>query len=187
MREVARRRTRRVAGVTVGLTVAGALAGAIISSATLAILGVLVDGPGGFPHVWDAFVLAAVVGGALGGVLTPSAAWILLRRVPIGRAFGITAISTAVGGAVGLLASALNPLVAIGGAVIGFAVSVGWLRRKGHRSTEVVETGALQSGSASERLAMWNRHPAESDGNGETVSREDWSQSPNQRPGPPRS
>ena len=127
----------RVAAVTGALIVGGAMAGCVVSVATLAVLGFVVDGPGGFPDVWDAFSAAAAVGAILGAVLAPVCGWPLLRRVPLGRAFGFTAVGATLGGALGLLLSALNPFAAIGGAVAGFAASVGWLRRESGRLAPV--------------------------------------------------
>ena len=64
---------------------------ATIAPVLLAVVGRIVDGPGGFPYVWDAFWFASILGAFLGGVLAPLAGFVLLRRVPIGKALAVTA------------------------------------------------------------------------------------------------
>jgi hypothetical protein len=92
------------------------------------VLGFVVDGPGGFPYVREAFSLAAVVGAILGTVLVPISTWGFLRRAPLGRIFGWTTIGTTAGGTLGLLITRLDPVVATLGATLGFCLSVAAIR-----------------------------------------------------------
>jgi hypothetical protein len=125
-------RAPRAAGVTVGLMIAGAIVGGILGAGLLAAVGLLVDGPGGFPYVWDAFVLAALVGARLGAIGLPVLTWGLLRRVSLGRILAYTASGTVLGSAAGLLGSHVDPFLAVAGASVGFgAAGVGlWLRAR---------------------------------------------------------
>jgi hypothetical protein len=72
--------------------------------------------------------IAAAFGALCGGVLAPSAGWLLLRRVPLARAAIGTAVGTIFGGALGEWLAPLNPY-AVGvpgilvGAVCGFTLS----------------------------------------------------------------
>jgi hypothetical protein len=118
----------RVVTVTTGLSVFGAIVGAA-AGATSMFIGTLLSGQ---LMLDELFVLGipAVVGAALGAVLTPIAGWMLLRRVPLGRAFAGLALGTIAGGALGwsLLARPLSPhvdpiIVAVGSAVVGFLVA----------------------------------------------------------------
>ena len=102
--------------------------GGALGVGLLAAFGLVADGPGGFPYVWDAFIVAGVLGTLLGGVLAPLAGWLFLRHVPFSHVFAGTATGTAVGAGIGLFASGLDPLVAVGGAVTGFALAIVLLR-----------------------------------------------------------
>ena len=110
--------------MTFGLAVAGGVVGVVLGAGLLAVFGLLIDGWGGFPYMWDAFVVAGAVGTLLGGVLAPLAGWLFLRHVPFSCVFGSTAVGTALGASTGLLASSLDPVSAVGGAIAGFALSV---------------------------------------------------------------
>jgi hypothetical protein len=123
-----RARVARVTGATFGLAAGGALAGSVVGVGWLAALGLAVDGPGGFPYVWDAFVVAASVGAVLGGIGLPTVTWGYLRHVAFGRVVAYGATGTVVGGTVGALASRLGVFPAIAGAVVGFICSTLLLR-----------------------------------------------------------
>ena len=90
----------RVLVVTAGLAVAGATCGGLAAAVALALAllpsegMVLFSDPG-------VLRLAAVVGAGIGSVLAPIAGWLLLRHVPLGRAFAGLTIGTIVGGVVG--------------------------------------------------------------------------------------
>jgi ABC-type antimicrobial peptide transport system permease subunit len=73
--------------------------------------------------------LPALVGGVLGGTVGPAVAWALLRDVPLGVAFVVTSVGTALGGIVGWYAGGTHDvLVAMYGAVIGLVLSAILLR-----------------------------------------------------------
>lgn len=112
------------------LTIGGGAIGAAMGVTLLAVLGLIVDGRGGFPYVWDAFAISGLVGALLGAILAPLTGFTVLRRVPLGKALALTGTGTALGAAVGLLATNENPLWAVGGALSGYAVSAAWLRSR---------------------------------------------------------
>src|SRR5690349_17850849 len=92
----------RALGVTLGLGIAGAGFGASIGAGTLAAINLAIDGPGGFPYVFDAYTFAGGVGAFLGVIAFPYVAW-SLPTVSIGRILAATAVGTAIGGAAGFL------------------------------------------------------------------------------------
>jgi hypothetical protein len=106
----------------------GAFAGAVFGVASLAMLGLLVDGPGGFPYVWDAFVFAGVAGCALGVIAFSVVSWGMLRHVPLGRVIAETGAGTLIGAVASSLASGLNPLGGLVGALLGFCIGAVQLR-----------------------------------------------------------
>jgi hypothetical protein len=55
--------------------------------------------------------IAAGVGGGLGLVLAPAAAWLLMRHVAIGRALAETALGSAVGAFLGFLLTPATGLI----------------------------------------------------------------------------
>jgi hypothetical protein len=118
----------RIAALTASLVIGGALVGAVLGASLLALLGLVADGPGGFPDVWFAFEVAAVAGAIFGGVGLPLVSWTLLRHVPFYRIVLETGIGTALGASIGLLGFALNPLTAAGGAAAGFLLGAIQLR-----------------------------------------------------------
>jgi len=90
----------RAVAVTAGLSAAGAAFGAAAGATALGIVLALSDGL----HVLgDLGVLAipGVLGGAIGAVCAPLAGWLLLRRIPLGKAFLGLTIGTVLGGVVG--------------------------------------------------------------------------------------
>jgi hypothetical protein len=105
--------------ITLGLLAAGACVGGGIGVGLLGVFALAIDGPGGFPYVWDAFVLAGVVGALLGALLGPLIAWLALRDVPLWRVFAETAIGAVVGGAAGFVGSGFHPIIAVGAAALG--------------------------------------------------------------------
>lgn len=122
-----------VAGVTTGLVLAGASSGAVLGCALLWVLGVAVDGFGGFPHARSAYLLAALAGAPLGGLGIPLLAWSVLRDVPFISIVAGTMLGAVAGGTAGLLASGLNTNVALAGTVLGFAAGAVALRLKAGR------------------------------------------------------
>ena len=100
--------------VTLGLTVTGALVGAVCGGVAPAVVAVAAGDWRDLlrPGFW---VIGGIVGAAIGAVVAPVMSWLLLRRVPLGAAIGQTAAGTIAGGILGLIAGA--PLI---GAVSGF-------------------------------------------------------------------
>jgi hypothetical protein len=90
----------RLIAVTIGLSLAGAGFGALAGAMVL-ITSVLLSR--GADAVTDPIilVLGAMPGAILGAACAPVAGWLLLRRVPLGRAFGGLTIGTVLGGVLG--------------------------------------------------------------------------------------
>ena len=116
----------RAVGVTMTLGAVGALIGASIGAGVLAAVSYAIDDFGGFPYIWDAYMFAAFIGGALGIIAAPYAAW-SLPNVAIGRIMTTTSTWTAVGGAAGFVGAGLDFIAGIGGAVLGFVFATTWL------------------------------------------------------------
>ena len=114
----------RAVGVTIGLGAVGASVGAGLAAGLFAVLSLAIDGPGGYPYVWDAFWLAGVIGAGLGAIALPYVAW-SLPRVAIGRIVATTALGTAIGGTAGFLW--MHALGALLGAVMGFGCAASYL------------------------------------------------------------
>lgn len=97
----------------------GSVVGGILGSALLALIGVRL---GDFRISGEELYAGTVLGGVMGGVLAPIAAWTLVRRVPIWRAITDTAVGTVIGAMLGLIFQPLHdtawlspPLLGIGG------------------------------------------------------------------------
>lgn len=123
-------RLTRILLVTGGLSLAGALFGGLAGSAVGALMAVVAhatapDMPDpGFARV------GALVGAMLGTALLPVAAWVLMRRVPIGRALLGTLLGTVAGALVGGVVPPVGSIERmLLGALVGFAVAVLLLRR----------------------------------------------------------
>ena len=97
---IARYSPGRILVVTLGLSAAGAVFGGVAGAVALAISLVLSRDYG---HLNDPllFAVAATLGAMLGAGCAPLAGWLLLRRVPLGRAFGGLTVGATVGGVVG--------------------------------------------------------------------------------------
>ena len=136
---------RRVLAVTGGLAVAGLVVGAVVgvgvAGAFIALS--LLTRSGGVWNVGSTLLFSAMFGGALGLVLGPLAAWLLMRHVPIGRALGQTALGTAIGSFLGLLLVMfpvlLIPFPPLVLGLAGFAAAAVRLRIT-HRRKDVVPT-----------------------------------------------
>ena len=122
-------RNLRIAAVTGGLLVAGAIAGAIAADVAF-LIAVAVDGSGSELIALDPLLFVGALGALLGGVLLPITAWLFLRRVPLGLAVLGTLLGTVVGGALGwILFSGTDQIRAgLAGAFAGFALSTLLLR-----------------------------------------------------------
>jgi MFS family permease len=125
-------RSVRVVLVTAGLLAAGAAFGALAGVVAIVVGLALTQG---FASAFHPTVLAFVgLAGALcGGVLFPAAAWLLMRRVPLGLAVLGSVVGTALGGVIGwvLADMALVPVwPALLGAVLGFVAACVLLRQR---------------------------------------------------------
>ncbi len=117
---------RRVITVTLGLSAAGAVFGSIAGATALGIALIVSDGLAAF-KVLGVLAVPAVIGAGLGALCAPLAGWLLLRHVPLGRAFGGLILGTIVGGLIGwFLPVSFNPItqpiVAAAAGFLGAAV-----------------------------------------------------------------
>ena len=112
-------------GVLLGLTLTGVLLGALAGAATVAVLLFAIGIRHGrieLPLSSFGSVLGALVGGALGTVLAPAAAFTPWRQVPVGRLVAHLTIGTVLGG--GACALLLpNPAAALLGGILGFLIA----------------------------------------------------------------
>jgi hypothetical protein len=124
-------RTFRIFAVTVGLLVAGAIAGALAAVAAV-MIAFAAGGEGLGLTGTDAEMLSvvAILGALFGGVLLPVTAWIFLRRVPLGLALLGTVVGTILGGVLGWIAAPGLDEIQGGlvGAFTGFACAALFLR-----------------------------------------------------------
>jgi hypothetical protein len=120
----------RVLLVNGGLLAAGAAFGGLATAAALAVVVALTEG---VRTAFDLRVLAltGAIGALYGGVLFPAAAWLLLRRVPLGTAvLGVTA-GTVLGAVLGWTLPSAMSIDTAGtlGGFLGFAAACVLLRR----------------------------------------------------------
>jgi hypothetical protein len=114
----------RILFVTAGLTVTGAIVGAICAASSLAIVLLVAEPAGSGPYFYDALAFAGYVGALLGAIATPIIAWTLLRRVTLGRAIAHSVVGTIIGGLVGAtLGGDAFVVPALAGALIGFVLA----------------------------------------------------------------
>lgn len=153
------RRATRILAVTGGLMVAGAVFGGIAGATALGIAVALTDRIANAAD-FGMLAFAAWFGAIVGAVAAPAAGWLLLRRVPLGRAVGWTTLGAVTGGIGGwLLAIALRSEVGrglpflgnaiesgIAGAVVGFVVAAVLARRRSSRHGPIdrVETPVVR-------------------------------------------
>jgi hypothetical protein len=123
-------RVTRVLLVTVGLSVAGSLLGAL--AATIALVTIVVTtgvaSRSGITITSDMLTVAAGEGGIFGLFLGPLVAWLALRRVPLGLALVTSTAGTTVGAILGATLPFAGPVL---GAVAGFVATSLWLRQRG--------------------------------------------------------
>jgi hypothetical protein len=123
-------RARRIFAVTAGLFAAGAIVGAVTGALVAAVIISFVtrSAPPLSPEI---FGVGALFGAPLGAVLFPTAGWLLMRHVPLGKALLGTSIGALAGGLAGwLLPVGTDPVartLTLG--VLGFAIAVILLRR----------------------------------------------------------
>ncbi|HEY5546787.1 MAG TPA: hypothetical protein VIK50_12115 [Gemmatimonadaceae bacterium] len=111
---------RRVAGVSVALAGTGAflgagLSGGLVALAGLALRAASVAVPGG------SVVATAGIGAALGAVLTPITALLLLRQVALGKALLFTILGMSIGVSAGQIVSG-RPWIATAAGFGGFVL-----------------------------------------------------------------
>ena len=128
---------RRILAVTAGLIVTGAAGGGVAGGSALSFC-ILVGSP--FPSLsglmgWFAF--GGILGAVLGGVTAPILAWLLLRKVPLGRMFVVCAVGTMMGGVVGWFATPRGGdivLIPLTGAFLGCLLTAIALRHRVHHA-----------------------------------------------------
>jgi hypothetical protein len=135
-------RAGRIIAVTLGLSAAGAVFGGFAGVVALALSLALTEGGDIFSrYILQVLAIPAILGSALGALGAPAAAWLLLRRVPLGKVFLWTVVGTVTGGVAGWIAGAMRAAVngapplfgdeviaAILGAVAGFLATALLLR-----------------------------------------------------------
>lgn len=124
-------RAGRIACITVGLSVSGALLGGVAGAAALsAALFVTRD-----PWWTLGLTVGAWFGAPLGALTAPALAWLLLRRVPLGRMFAGCTMGTMAGGIIGwiTMTGEAEALSGLAGAFVGCAVAATLLRYRALR------------------------------------------------------
>jgi hypothetical protein len=116
-------RIKRIAAVTAGLTVAGGVFGTIAGMIVLIAWGMFDGGPFHFTRNDLSLLLqiSIILGGGLGAVLGPVAAWLLMRHVPLGLAVGGTTLGTLAGGGIALVIMG-DPVTAMLYGMAGFGI-----------------------------------------------------------------
>lgn len=115
-------RLGRIVVVTIGLVGAGIVFGALAGGTAFALVGVLA----GARISVELFWVGALFGAPLGAVTAPLLAWLLLRRIPLGRMFLVCSVGTAIGGVIGWFATSAGGdiiLNSLGGAFTGCAIA----------------------------------------------------------------
>jgi len=110
-------RTFRVLLIGAGLTLVGALMGAIAGMSAAAIVVTVMDGFDGIGG--PLLFVSAVFGAALGMVLAPLSAFTFLRHVPLWRLFAEVTAGTIVAGVLTALVN-FNPTLVLCAGVLGF-------------------------------------------------------------------
>lgn len=133
----------RVTGVTLGLSAAGAALGGVAGATALGVALLVSDGLGVLKDL-GILLIPGVIGAMLGAVCAPLAGWLLLRRVPLGRAFGGLTLGTIVGGLIGWFVPFsfnvfVQPIVT---AAAGFLAAAVLLRIKHSRSDRLLEAAS---------------------------------------------
>lgn len=127
-------RAKRIAVVTIGLSLTGAVVGALLSPLLVLAMGLA----RGMPVVGvdlSFLRIPAAFGAVAGAILAPIASWSLMRHVPIWRAIVETMLGTIIGASIGMLigpAQRFGLLWAVVFGVLGFAIAavrLRWTRR----------------------------------------------------------
>ena len=143
------KRQLRIIPLTLGLAGAGALVGARGSVTAVLIASLLRPSPRPglvLLPVIDPLIITATIGASIGAMVVPVFSFALLRRVPLGRAILVSAITTLFGAALGEASDPFNRLDprqtpgVFQGALLGFLVATPLLRltvRSAHSSSSV--------------------------------------------------
>jgi hypothetical protein len=114
----------RILAVTVGLSLTGAVCGAVLGGLSF-LVALAADKGFGALRDWSiVFVLGAYGGAVFGAVLAPLLAWIFLRRVSLARAIGQTALGVIIGVVV---AAVVRPELVVIFGLAGFVLAAIWL------------------------------------------------------------
>jgi hypothetical protein len=114
-------RPRRILVVTAGLVAAGAVFGAIAGAIAVVISVMLAEDPAAVAEP-TLYLIGAYFGAPIGAVSLPIVAWVLLRRVPLGRVILGSVVGTVLGGVAGWILPVMDDQVLRGllGAGAGF-------------------------------------------------------------------
>ena len=112
--------------------VAGGVFGGLAGSSALAIALVITDGLRSLTE-FQWLGAAAIIGAAVGAIAAPIAGWLLLRHVPLGRAFMGLTLGTIVGGLIGLLTGVGTIAGVVGAGAVGFLGAAILLRLRAKR------------------------------------------------------
>lgn len=139
------RQLRRVIVVTLGLSMAGAVAVGACAAVVAVVLQTRNFGVAALRQPDSARLVGGLAawGAVAGGVAVPLLAWLLLRRVALGRAIGGTALGGLLGAVAGEYLAPLSPYDRhlpgfLAGALVGFAATGVLLRvasSRGSRAT----------------------------------------------------
>ena len=123
-------RAKRIALVTIGLSLTGAAVGALLSPLLLLAMG-LARGMPVLGADLSFLRIPAALGAVAGAILAPIASFTLMRHVPIWRAIVETMLGTIVGASIGMLfgpAQRVGLLWPIVFGVLGFGIAAARLR-----------------------------------------------------------
>jgi hypothetical protein len=134
-------RVARIAAVTAGLVAVGAAVGGVVGVlVTVMLLGSAGGGLALLLNI-DTVLFIGAYGAAMGAVLGPLAAWLLMRHVPLWKAIGGTALGTLAGALLGLVG---DGQMGFPGALLGFCAAAVYLRfRSPRRSRRAGATPSL--------------------------------------------
>jgi hypothetical protein len=146
----------RVLAVTGGLLLAGGVVGGLVGGGLLGIFASIgkVAGETGLPPL-RLFAIAAGVGALIGALTGPPLAWLLLRRVPIGKALLHTGVGSVIGGLLGGVITFTGIagrnafawfFAAVFAGYVGAALRLWLISRRAPRSRPVAEHDPLDAG-----------------------------------------
>ena len=123
-------RLNRILAITTGLFAFGAAAGAVAGAVVAVLVVLITEGPRAAFDL-ELVQVGVFFGAPLGAVLLPLAGWLLMRRVPLGRAVLWTIVGTILGGLVGWFTPLGSDAVyrSLLSGLAGFALAVLLLRR----------------------------------------------------------